>query len=271
MVINPETSGGRVERRGDGLPWGSSANMSMWFMDWFNLQATCLSIEGFTASMKVSREIKTEYRRYFLLFNFPWCFPPCLILGFRYSTRSLLFFLCFSWPKPYSCLTLTHLLCLISVLSMDCWTVRSISQSLFLIFAHRTPESHVQISADSSWLGVLSNVLFMLGKVLVLLGEQTFPAFTYKVRSTFVLFAQHLPIPIASTFSLPGPSILIFFTGFSRAPNCQCFPLLQVETKSICMTSFKVMGFKLEQTEALIFKLFGFLFLTFCWWTKTLQ
>ena len=29
----------------------------MWFMNWFNLQATCLSQERFAASIKVSREI----------------------------------------------------------------------------------------------------------------------------------------------------------------------------------------------------------------------
>lgn len=53
----------------------------MWFMDCFNLQATCLSLERFAASIKVSRAIKTAYRRYF-----PWCFPPaefCVALETR--------------------------------------------------------------------------------------------------------------------------------------------------------------------------------------------
>lgn len=196
--------------------------------------------------------------------------PPCLILGFRNSTWSLLFFLCFSWPKPYSCLTLTHLLCLISVLFIDCWTVRSMSQTLSLIFAHRTPESHVQISADSSWLGILSNVLFMLGKSIGSAWWTTcFQLLPYKVRSTFVLFAQHLyPFPSLPSFLCHRYSFSLLI--FSLAPNWQCFPLLQVETKSICMIFLKVMDFKLEEAEELIFKLFGFLFLTFCWWTKTL-
>lgn len=68
---------------------GPSENMSMWFMDWFNLQATRLSPEGFAASVQVSKEIKTEYRRYFLLYNSPWFFPPphpLILLGLRNSS-----------------------------------------------------------------------------------------------------------------------------------------------------------------------------------------
>lgn len=44
--------------KGNGLPRGSSADMSMWFMGWFNLQATCVSLVEYAASIRVSREIK---------------------------------------------------------------------------------------------------------------------------------------------------------------------------------------------------------------------
>lgn len=55
-------------------------------MGWFNLQATCLSLEGFAASVQISRKIKTEYRTYFLLYNSLVPPPPLILLGFRNSS-----------------------------------------------------------------------------------------------------------------------------------------------------------------------------------------
>lgn len=64
-------------------------------MGWFNLQATCLSLEGFAASVQISRKIKIEYRMYFLLYNslVPPPSPTLILLDFRNSNGkfSLLF------------------------------------------------------------------------------------------------------------------------------------------------------------------------------------
>lgn len=152
---------------------------------------------------------------------------------------------------------------------MDGWTMRSMSHTLSLIFAHRTPESHVQTSADSSWLGILSNVLFMLGKSIGSAWWNTFPALTVQSQERCSVCSAPYPLPSLHTFLCLGHRYWFSLLIFVPCSKLRVFSLLQVETKSICMTFLKVMGFKLEEAEELIFKLFGFLFLTFCWWTRT--
>lgn len=86
MAVCQETSGG-WEGGGAVASPGPSENMGVWFMDWFNLQATCLSLERFAASIQVSRERKSTGGT-FSCITPPWFPPPphLILLGFRSSS-----------------------------------------------------------------------------------------------------------------------------------------------------------------------------------------
>lgn len=122
--------------------------------------------------------------------------------------------------------------------------VRSMSQPFFLIFARRTPQSHVQTLTDGSWLGILSNALFIFGKSIGSSTQQTkcvqaLMRQSQQLRGSVCPFLYQLPSPLATCLffllqlSSGGANSGDFsFLFFSLNPSIP-YSLLKLETKKV--------------------------------------
>lgn len=153
--------------------------------------------------------------------------------------------------------------------------VRTMSQPFFLIFSHRTPESHVQ-TFDRRFLAVypIKCTVYIWEKHWFFHSADKMCPGINETKSGARWFCVFFPVPtFFSTCYLPlllqlssgGANSGDFsFLFFSLNPSIP-YSLLKLETKkSICLPSFKVMAFKFKEVEELIFKLFCFLFLAHC-------